>query len=43
MKKKKKDGNNRMGKTRDLVKKIGDINGILHSEMDKIKTKMAKT
>ena len=42
-KKKKKDGNNRMGKTRDLFKKIGDINGILHSEMDKIKTKMAKT
>ena len=29
--------NNRMGKTRDLFKKIRDIKGIVHSKMDSIK------
>ena len=29
--------NNRMGKTRDLVKKIGDTKGIFHAKMDTIK------
>ena len=29
--------NNRMGKTRDLFKKIGDIKGTLHAKMDSIK------
>ena len=27
------EGNNRMGKTRDLFKKIGDIKGIFHAKM----------
>ena len=30
-------GNNRMGKTRDLVKKIIDIKGIFHAKMGSIK------
>ena len=29
--------NNRMGKTRDLVKKIGDTKGTFHAKMDTIK------
>ena len=29
--------NNRMGKTRDLVKKIGDTEGTFHAEMGSIK------
>ena len=29
--------NNRMGKTRDLFKKIGDIKGTFHARMDTIK------
>ena len=29
--------NNRMGKTRDLFKKIRDIKGAFHSKMDRIK------
>ena len=29
--------NNRMGKTRDLFKKIGDTKGIFHAKMNKIK------
>ena len=36
-KKKKIDENNRMGKTRDLFKKIRDTKGIFHAEMDTIK------
>ena len=31
------EGNNRMGKTRDLIKKIRDTNGIFHAKMDIIK------
>ena len=31
--------NNRMGKTRDLVKKIGDTKGTFHAKMDTIKDK----
>ena len=31
--------NNRMGKTRDLFKKIRDINVTLHAKMDSIKDK----
>ena len=31
------DKNNRMGKTRDLFKKIRDIKGAFHSKMDRIK------
>ena len=42
-KEKKKDENNKMGKIRDLLKKIGGINIILHSEMGTINTEMAKT
>ena len=34
--------NNRMGKTRDLVKKIGDIKGIFHVRMGTIKAKNDK-
>ena len=30
--------NNRMGKTRDLLKKIGDNKGIFHSKMGSIRT-----
>ena len=35
--KKKKEENKRMGKTRDLFKKIGDIKGTFHAEMGSIK------
>ena len=31
------EGNNRLGKTRDLFKKIGDTKGIFHAKMDSIK------
>ena len=33
----KKEENNRMGKTRDLFKKIRDTNGIFHAKMGTIK------
>ena len=31
------EGNNRMGKTRDLFKKIRDIKGTFHAKMDSVK------
>ena len=31
------EGNNRMGKTRDLFKKIGDVKGKFHAKMGTIK------
>ena len=31
------EGNNRMGKTRDIFKKIRDTKGIFHAKMDTIK------
>jgi len=34
--------NNRMGKTRDLFKKIGDIKGIVHARMS-MRTEMVRT
>ena len=34
--------NNRMGKTRDLFKKIGDIKGTFHTRMDMIKDRNGK-
>ena len=34
---KEKEGNNRMGKTRDLVKKIRDTKGTFHAKMSSIK------
>ena len=34
---KEKEGNNRMGKTRDLFKKIRDTKGIFHAKMGSIK------
>jgi len=33
-------GNNRMGKTRDLFKKIRDAKGIFHAKMGTVKDKM---
>ena len=33
----KKQGNNRMGKTSDLLRKIRDTKGIFHAKMGKIK------
>ena len=36
-KKKKNRGNNRMGKTRDLFKKIRDTKGTFHAKMGSIK------
>ena len=35
--------NNRMGKTRDLFKKIRDTKGTLHAKMGSIKTEMVWT
>ena len=35
--------NNRMGKTRDLIKKIRDIKGTFHAKMGSIKTEMVWT
>ena len=32
-----REGNNRMGKTKDLFKKIRDTKGIFHAKMGKIK------
>ena len=37
------DKNNRMGKARDLFKKIGDIKGIFHAKMGSIRTEMVWT
>ena len=34
--------NNRIGKTRDLFKKIGDIKGIFHAKMATIKDRNGK-
>ena len=34
--------NNRMGKTRDLIKKIGDIKGTFHAKMGTIKDRKGK-
>ena len=34
--------NNRMGKTRDLLKKIGDIKGTFHARMGMIKDRTSK-
>ena len=34
--------NNRMGKTRDLFKKIGDIKGIFHARMGMVKDRNGK-
>ena len=34
--------NNRMGKTRDLFKKIGDIKGTFHARMGMIKNRNGK-
>ena len=36
------EGNNRMGKTRDLLKKIGDIKGTFHTRMGTIKDRNSK-
>ena len=36
-------GNNRMGKTRDLFKKIRDTKGTFHAKMGTIKTEMVWT
>ena len=35
--------NNRIGKTRDLLKKIRDTKGIFHAKMGSIKTEMVGT
>ena len=34
--------NNRIGETRDLFKKIGDINGLFHAKMGIIKDRNGK-
>ena len=34
--------NNRMGKTRDLFKKIGDTKGTFHAKIGTTKTEMAR-
>ena len=39
---KKIEENNRMGKTRDLFKKIGEIKGIFHARMGTIKDRKGK-
>ena len=36
------EGNNRMGKTRDLFKKIRDTKGTFHAKMSTIKDKKSK-
>ena len=38
----KKEGNNRMGKTRDLFKKIGGIKGIFYAKMGTVKHRKSK-
>jgi len=35
--------NNRMGKTRDHFKKIGDIKGACHARMDMVKAEMVRS
>ena len=40
---KEKEGNNRMGKTRDLFKKIRDTKGAFHAKMGTIKEEMVWT
>ena len=40
---KEKEENNRMGKTRDLFKKIRDTKGTFHAKMGTIRTKMIWT
>ena len=40
---KEKEGNNRMGKTRDLFKKIRDTKGTFHAKMGTIKTETVWT
>ena len=37
------EGNNRIGKTRDLFKKITDIKGTFHVRLGKIKDRMVRT
>ena len=37
------EGNNRMGKTRDLFKKIRDTKGTFHAKMDSIRTEIVWT
>ena len=37
-----KEENNRMGKTRDLFKKTGDTKGILHAKMGSVKDRNSK-
>ena len=37
-----REENNRMGKTRDLFKKIGDIKGTLHVRIGMIKARNSK-
>ena len=37
------EGNNEMGKTRDLFKKIRDIKGTFHAKMGSIRTEMVWT
>ena len=37
------EGNNRMGKTRDLFEKIRDTMGTFHANMGTIRTETAKT
>ena len=43
MKKKNREKKNRMGKTRDLFKKIRDTKETFHAKMDSIKDKNSKT
>ena len=38
----KKEGNNRVGKTRDLFKKIGGIKGIFYTKMGTVKNREGK-
>ena len=40
---KEREENNRMGKSRDLFKKTGDIKGNFHAKIGMIKTKMVRT
>ena len=37
------DENNKMGKTRDLLKKIREINGTIHAKMVTIKDRVVRT
>ena len=41
-KKKKKEENNKMGKTRDLFKKVGDMKGTFHARMGMINNRNGK-